>query len=621
MHKKFILNRTPENEANFKLYRNTLNRTIQHAKSLYYQRKLEEHQDNPSKIWHYLLELIRKNKSKSDLPCSFELNGTKITNPGTIANEFNDYFSAVGHKLDAALPQNGIDPLSYLDNLPDTPRFVLQPVDENEINILISQLNSTGGGIDGLSTKILKHISDILVPHLKHLFNLCITQGIFPSAFKTGCVTPIFKSGSPFIFSNYRPISVLPILSKLLEKIIYNQMHDHLSENNLLFDHQFGFRRNHSTYMPVALIQDLISKSFMDKQVTAGLFLDLSKAFDTVNFDILLNKLEKYGVTGTALDLFKSYLGNRDQKVKFNGLLSSNTNKINTGVPQGSILGPQLFLIYMNDIFRSCPAAKYYLFADDTAICITSHDLASLQRKLDVTVPKIVDWLTSNRLTLNVKKSAYQLYSRQIGANDELNINVNGAKIERTSKVKYLGVYIDENLKWKSHIAHVRATVSRHVGIIGRATNSIQQKHSKMLYSALILPFLNYCLNIWGNTFITHLSKLVTLQKRIVRIISGANPRDHTSPIFKELKLIKFMDLVTISQLDVLHNYILGKLPTPIMNNFTPFVRARDTRQIAHFHEPFAHLTYRMHTLFTSAPKTWNKEIASRIPNILDVPK
>ena len=264
-------------------------------------RKLDENKSNPKRTWKILLDdILRKSKNRDRLPDHFEISDTVVTDPVCIADKFNKYFSEIATTLDANLGQSGTNPLSYLNDVNPTELFHFIPVDELTINYIIINLNNTGASADGLSSKIIKRLIPFISPYLVHLFNLCLHEGIFPTTFKKACVVPIFKSGNPFSFGNYRPISLLPILSKILEKVVYFQLLDFLTSQNFLFPYQFGFRQKHSTYMPIALLYDKITLALSKNKVCAAIYLDFSKAFDTVNPTILLSKLSKYGIQNST---------------------------------------------------------------------------------------------------------------------------------------------------------------------------------------------------------------------------------------------------------------------------------------------------------------------------------
>ena len=386
--KDFLRNRSAENETKFKKYRNILRLTLRHAKRLYFQKQFRKTMNNPRLLWENLLKAIQKPNVKTKPASRFEINGDLVTDEHLIAESFNSYYNEVAPKLDAALGPSGADPMAHIRDVRVPEMMVFKPVAEQDIITIVMNLKDTGAGPGMISAKLLKLILPTILPQLKHFLNLCITNNVFPSSLKTAVITPVFKGGVRTLLSNYRPISVLPIISKLLETIMYNQLTMFIAEHDLLFENQFGFRAQHSTYMPISILHDYITDNLISNQKTVGIYLDLARAFDTVNTNILLQKLHIYGITGNALELITSYLSNRSQRVKFNNIISG-ARTVACGVPQGSVLGPLLFLIYINDIHKACADAKFLLFADDTAIFYSAPTKNELQEKIDRSFPMI----------------------------------------------------------------------------------------------------------------------------------------------------------------------------------------------------------------------------------------
>ena len=266
--------------------------------------------------------------------------------------------------------------------------------------------------------------------------------------------------------------------------------------------------------------------------------MDLSKAFDTVNYNILFIKLEHYGVHGIALDWIKSYLSNRFQFVQFKNSISS-LEPITCGVPQGSILGPLLFLVYVNDICNVSSVAKLILFADDTNLFFSNKDPLHLIELLNQEIPKFLQWLTANKLSLNFDKTKFILFKpRQKKISFQIHLKLNNREIEQVKETVFLGVVLDENLNWRSHVAHVANKISKSIGIIRKSRFYLKNESLRILYFTMIYPYLQYCNLVWASTYPSNLSRLVILQKRVIRIINKSDFNAHTSRIFKALHLL-----------------------------------------------------------------------------------
>ena len=490
----------------------------------------------------------------------------------------------------------------------------IEQTNRDEIINIIKNMKNVGSGFDKINARIFKLTYLAIIDKIVHFINICLIHGKFPSMLKIAVIKPIYKSGDKSLMNNYRPISLLPFISKILEKVIHTRLNDHIRDNNLLTSNQFGFQKGLSTYMPLLKLQDMVINGFENNMLTCGIYLDLKKAFDTVDHSILLNKLKAYGISGTFIDMITSYLSNRFQCVEFSAIRST-LQPIKIGVPQGSILGPLLFILFVNDFPEVSTKFTSLLYADDTAILFQSKTNEALQHLLNEELPKVDQWFKLNKLLLNTDKTYYQLYNTT-KQHISLDVRIKDATIKHADTVKYLGVFIDKDMKWNSHIISLSHIISRNIGIIYRSKHFLTNNYRLLLYNSLVLPYLNYCCLLWGYSTKSSINKLFVLQKKAVRLVDNQPKLAHSSQIFAKLNLLKLEDIAKQQTLVLLYNIITHNSPPTITSlfertRFTP----QNTRILRHFSEKFTRKTYGTRTISWVGPRIWNNMVTPHYPN------
>ena len=551
-------------DTQLKNYSKILNRCTKNAKKLYYNRIFQTYKNNIRKTWEHINAILGKS-CNTEYPEFFsDASGNKITDFKLIADSLNDYFSSIGQSLAEEIDTGGLDPLNYLEQNTNAPEFSFHCVSEKEISGVINNLKSKkSSGVDGVSSHLLKFINKEITPILTFLINTCILNGAFPDKLKIAKVVALHKKGDKSIFSNYRPISLLPCFSKIFERILHNQIYSFFETNQLFSPTQFGFRKKHSTdFAAITLMEKLMTR--LDKGIHSYvIFMDLSKAFDTIDHGTLIRKLAKYNFSTIALKMITSYLMNRYQYVHYRGSNSS-LRPLNTGVPQGSILGPLLFLVYINDLNKASSLFETLTYADDSTLIyspterLKTEELALI---INDELKKFNSWFRSNKLSLNISKTNYVIFHATKKTVLNVDLNLNGVRIERVKSFKFLGLLINENINWNDHIKSISIKISRAVGILNKLKFYLPQTILLTLYFALIHSHFNNHLLLWGNTCDT----IHKLQKKAVRIISREPQLSHSSPLFKTLKIIQIPDLYNLALLKFYYKYKNKQLPLPLL--------------------------------------------------------
>ena len=444
----------------------------------------------------------------------------------------------------------------------------------SQLKIIADLKPKSSAGYDNLSSKLLKDIKGIISRPLSIIINQSLCSGIFPSKLKLAKVIPLYKKEDQRVFGNYRPISLLSSISKIYEKVAFKQILEYFTSNNLLFESQYGFRENHSTELAALEFIDKIKLEMDRKKIPFSIFLDPSRAFDTLNHDILLTKLRYYGIQGIALNWFQSYLTKRSQYVQYNET-SSSIRKIETGVPHGSILGPLLFIIYMNDIHTVSDKFSFISYADDTTLisplCSFSHcshnDINYVSTMINLELTKISDWLAVNKLSLNAAKTKFMLfhnYQKIINEDDIPHLIINDTVIERVTEFNFLGLTINEYMNWNSHSSKISNKISRTLGVMNRLKRYLPFSALKLMYSSLILSHLQFAITSWGFEW----ERLSKLQKRAIRIMTNSKYNAHTDPVFKSLKLLNIKDIFDVQCMKFWYKFVNNNVPTYFASMF-----------------------------------------------------
>ena len=479
-----------------------------------YSDRLNSVRGDIKNTWRILKNVINKNGPQTSLHNCFSHRGTKITNFDQIADIFNEYFVSVGPSLAKSINVVKKDPTIYLKGN-HTASMFLRDTDDKEIyNVIMKQKSNKASGYDDISIDVVKHTADVLSKPLAFIFNTSLANGIFPDSLKIAKVIPIHKNGDKGCFCNYRPISVLCTFSKLLETVFHSRLVNYVNFNNILNESQYGFRDKRSTNFALLDLIEEVRQSLEENKATAGIFLDLRKAFDTINHDILLQKLYFYGIRGIPYQWIKSYLTDRVQFVSYNQTYSTML-PLTCGVPQGSILGPLLFIIYINDICNISAQLKFVLFADDTNVFISHESKKQMETILNSELENLDIWFKTNKLSLNTEKTNFIVFQKKsdLFPNENIRLYIDNVQINRIHNTKFLGVVLDSKLTWNKHITEIENKISKNIGVISRARNILHTKELQTLYCSLILPYLNYGVLLWGNNYQSSLNRIIKLKK------------------------------------------------------------------------------------------------------------
>lgn len=519
----------------YSILRNQISSMIKKKKRNFYNDAIKNN-NSPSYLWKTLKSVTNKDiKPRDVIPKTLTYNNKILEDKCDILDALNDHFCNISNivKKTAFVKTHFQDLKSFLDRSLNENTFSLQHITVFEVDNMLKTLKTNKAtGLDGIGANILKYCGDYIVPTIAFIINQCIDQSIFPDILKEACIIPIFKGGDKADPNNYRPISILPTISKLFERHVAKQLQQYFDKTNIIHDKQSGFRQKHSCQTALIDLIDTWLKDVDSGKYVGTIFLDLRKAFDLVDHEILLHKLFLYHFTPKTVDFFRSYLTNRSQVIR-DGITFSNKLIVTSGVPQGSILGPLLFVLYINDMSyatKQCNSSLD-LYADDSTVHKSDHELSVVQNNLQMSLNVINKWCVNNNMMLNPLKTKCMVIAtaskHRMLMNNSINLklSLDGVEIEIVKQQKVLGITIHDTLSWKPHITNVCSSINRKIILLKRLIYYLNDDMKKLYYQAYILPIFDYCSVVWGQ-HITSSSRLYKLHVRVMRIIFNTST-DH----------------------------------------------------------------------------------------------
>lgn len=611
LYKKWLQTGSKLDETAYKDYKRVYIRISKEAESIYYQQLFNNKENSLKKLWNNLNTVCSfKKKNTSVNITKINVNSKDITDPSQICNEFNNYFCTIGDSLVSKLPSTDGCRANFLGycNPSLLSSMVCDSVDQHELLALIATLdNSKSPGHDNIGARLIKEVKHYIVEPLLHIINLSFSNGVFPDRLKIAKVVPIYKKEDRSLMSNYRPISLLSVFSKLIERLMHKRLYSFLTKNNILYRYQFGFRKNFSTTLALIEVIDNLIQNMESDNISVGIYLDLQKAFDTVNHKILLAKMNNYGIRGNVYNWFSSYLTNRKQYTAI-GHNQSKLGNITCGVPQGSVLGPLLFILYVNDIHNAVPDVNIRLFADDTNLFMHDNNYKSLMQIANDNLSKLNEWFIVNRLSLNLNKTCYSIFSNS--KINDCNIVINDVEIKRVKSCKYLGVIIDDELRFDTHIDHVYSKLIKFVSIFYKLSYKLPYHCLRSIYFAFINSHIAYGIEIYANTSKKSLHKLHILNNKLLRILQKQPLLTPVSQLYSNFCILPINLLYKQKILELVHSSLfhVNTLPDVYHNYFTVnrSVHSHDTRQRNDLHILYIKKSFGMRSVQHTGSVLWN---------------
>ena len=551
--------------------RNKVGRDLEILRADFLKHQQQIHEADPKKFWSTVASIIPNNSKKHSSIWLKDSETDREVPPGEVPNFINTFFTGIGPKL----AKDHREAWAYSgptvqDSLAD------MSTNLEEVVKLCKEIDPMkSSGIDKLSARICKDAFLVLADKLLHIFNCSLSLSIFPEKWKSAKVVPLYKGGERNDVSNYRPVSLLPLPGKLLEKIVHSRISSFLNDHKFLSQNQGGFRKGFSTLATVADLTDDLYRQINQGMTTLAAFIDLRKAFDTVNLAILSNKLELAGVRGNSLTWCINYLSGRKQRTIANGKTSPFL-AVTCGVPQGSVLGPLFFLIYVNDMESVLPDCKLKLYADDTVLYQTGENCNIAEAKLQSSMNKFAKWCSSNALTINSKKTKLMAFGSRskVKKCSRASITLNGDKLKLVPSYKYLGVTLDQTLNYNNHISNTAKVIQHKLALLGKVKKYLNNEVALQIYKSMILPFFDYADVVYVKANATKLEKLQGLQNKCLEICLGHDRLFSTNRAHKEAKVPFLKERRRAHTLNFMYKRKCGK--PNLLNNREIRTRAHD---------------------------------------------
>ena len=551
---------------NYKNYRNAYNKLKRQAKIQYYRTRAEEYKSNTKKLWQLINSTISKSKYSGNIISSITVDGLQQSTPKAVANCFGEFYSNLGSSLANQVPPSKVNIETYIKRIQRNENSMfLNYTSKEEIESIVKSLpNKISSGYDQISNNLLKQLSSSISYPLEIIFNQSIQQGIFPTLMKKVEVIPLYKGKDREEVINYRPISLLITISKLLEKIVYKRVYKFLDNNSILYDSQYGFRSKRSCSQAIAELTGKILQAREDGKKSASIFLDLSKAFDTLDHSVLLKKLDSYGIRGVVNNWFSSYLSGRKLTAKVmtrpGCITYSDVYDIHYGTAQGSCLGPLLFIIFCNDIQQLPLIGSLILFADDTTLSHSHKNINYLEFALKHDMGLLLDWFRANKLTLNLNKTLMMQYWP--GKGRRVKLIIENDEIPMVEHTRFLGVHIDNKLEWSVHTRLLVQKLKANQYLLSRSKNILPTNCLRNIYYSHIHSHLQYGLLVWGGSVCKkELTGLIKIQNQCLKLIS---PQIDSKDLYKNLQILQLTDMIQLELIKFGYKIAKHEQPLPL---------------------------------------------------------
>ena len=591
-------------------YKNLLRRCLKEAETYYYQDVFDSNINSVYNIWKPLNPIINpKTGSKSTSINKLLVDGKVIKDKSNISDAMNNHFCTIGEVLKSDLLDWG-DRYKEYSFTRVMNSFFIEPICNDDVGLEIRHLNpKKAPGPDCIGGKLIQLCPDIFSYNLTKIYNRAIQTGVYPHDVKLAQVIALYKKGARHDPNNYRPICLLSNFDKIFEKILCKRFIYFLERNRILYCHQYGFRKFYSTLLALIEVTDLIKRFLDEKQYAIGIFIVFRKAFDTFNHDILQDKLECYGIRGHANKFFRSYLTIRRQYTLVNGI-KSNSGYVNSGVPQGSVLGPLLFLLYINDIKHAIGCDNVKLFADDTFLFTNDRNIDAVKEKASNLFEKNFRWCVANQLSINSEKTNFVLFhanNKPIPQNFDC-IHTTFITLNRVKCVQYLGLMIDENLYWHMHVEHVYNYLVKYFGIFNYVKTIISKKIARQLYFAFIHSRIKYGIEVFGDCANEYLQKLRIIQNKLLKLLLNFDRRISTNELHQQLSLLKVVDIHNVNLLSFVNECRSGRCPTLFSNYYHVREAGYDLRQKDRLHVLMARTDIGQSSCKIKGARLWNNK-------------